>query len=215
MLYPDTFYGEGNFGLWDCRDPRVQADCELVLALVRSYHDFPDDLSAVMIRRGHRRFREMWMWAVDRCTFDAPVPWSDHDGAKGSPAHHWHTERALANWQENNRNHDTRRNDFDHAVPRAYVRAEVVSQVCDDKVKTWEHMRDLLRPVMAMAVLTKEEHKKLGNTKNTDGIRLNAYMPTGWTWGGNPFARYEAAGILLLPPTLWPQDRRLAVINGV
>ena len=191
-MYPKNFYGNENFGLWSENDPRVKADCELVLALLRAYRQ-PDFGGR---RKGHKAFHEVFAWAADRCTYDLAGIWMNHDGAKGNPKYHWHTQGARENWEANARQRSPK-NNFDHAVPQKLIIEELTALYVANNSLDWESIRDYLKPRRAMAVLTKEEHAKLNKFhKHT--------MPTGADTA-NPFARYEAirrhhADFTLLPP---------------
>lgn len=187
-MYPKTFFGEERFGLWDLSDSRVKADCTLVLAALEGYSGL-----GLEPRAQHAALGSILTWAADRCLYDLPHPWDNHDGAKGNPVYHWHTPGALEAWR-NNGKRPPRANEFDHAVPRAAVKKELLNLHVQGQLKTWEHVRDYLQPRRAMAVLTASEHGLLNQHK------LGAKMPPVGDEGFDPFARYKAVGIRLFPP---------------
>jgi hypothetical protein len=187
-MYPESFYGENNFGLWSQNNPRVQADCEVVLAALRAY--LHPGLGGQ--RAHHTALGWLITWAVDRSTYDLPENWGNRDGAVGDPRYHWHTQGALENWQANDER-STNLNSFDHATPRNVVKAGLTALYHGGNLTTWEQVRDYLKPRRAMAVLTVAEHQQLNHAG------LGAAMPNP-DETANPFARYQAVGIVLLPP---------------
>ena len=74
----------------------------------------------------------------------------------------------------------------DHAVPLAEICAMLFQPG-----RTWprDGLRTMLAHHLRRGLLTKAEDRQL------DARGLNSSMPNGWTEGGDPFARYRAAGI--------------------
>lgn len=75
---------------------------------------------------------------------------------------------------------------YEHAVPACIVREELL-RVSDDPVL----ISKTLLCAGKVAVLLREEDQKIR------AAGLNSKMPSGWSFGDDPFARYKAVGILL------------------
>jgi len=73
---------------------------------------------------------------------------------------------------------------YEHAIPAVVVRNQLL------RVKpTQRNVLNILQKAGPVVVVLREEEKILKK------LRMNQQMPDGWTWGGNPLARYRLAGI--------------------
>lgn len=79
----------------------------------------------------------------------------------------------------------------DHSIPIKVLGAEIRQ---NNDLKQMKNLRQFLRDNFRRTVITFEENKRLDKVyKQT--------MPSGWTFGDDPFARYAAAGIELARQT--------------
>ncbi len=204
--YPEAFYGEGYFGAWPLHHPHVEYRCSLVLARVNAYLERKDTNQTAL--------HNVLMWEADRCLCDHPDTLA-HDRIKFSFEHHWHTQAARDRYAANK---GPKGLTFEHAVPRLVVFTELVRRVgssdADERLDTWQKVRDFLRPLRAIALITVEEDKEF-NRRQANGRTLRQSMPSDWTWKEpDPFARYKVVAdrFQLIRPTP-PSSTTVSVVG--
>ena len=178
--YPEQFYDDDRFGLWDLKDPRVEYRCKLILHRLELARDFGDAAGPLLNRQLE--------WDADRCLCDN-TRWDD---AKKNLAYHWHTAQAAQAIDGD----DMRSVVFEHAIPRKVVFDGLRQAFSAGDIKTWDQVRDYLKPRRAIALVHKDEDALL-----TKKWRQTVPAPT--KQGGQTVdasARYSDLGIELLPP---------------
>lgn len=125
-------------------------------------------------QQGHRRRPEGALWSPDALTC---------------------AEQALAEGQESGRKSARWQTLVgEHVVP-VKVQTSHLMTLGKRDVKIEDFIEALRVPI---AVITVDEDRRLNKAK------LRGRMPEGWTWGDDPWARYEKAGLLHKEYTTWP-----------
>ncbi|MCK9858193.1 hypothetical protein [Paenibacillus sp. ATY16] len=112
-----------------------------------------------------------------------------HLASRGLPNTHriFTTDFITSKAFENIRKKSFKGLQYEHIVPKAEYIHDICEQAAKNNSLTVESIRELINRYLWTATVTKEEHHKLKKS-----------MPRSWD-GVNIMARYEAAGIQLLP----------------
>jgi len=80
---------------------------------------------------------------------------------------------------------------YEHSIPASIVRNQLLSVEPSE-----ENILKILSFSGSVAMILRTEDELLKNNK------LAKTMPTGWNWGDNPLARYQACGINIVETTI-------------